>query len=139
MSPSKKEKKDPKKERWFFKINTSLVGLLIKLLLLCWKNNSYLETTIFIWTNLLFIFPKIYGWRVCNSLRVASNDESVLKEKQLVPISRFDTSYKRVMIVCNIISSTFFLPMGGLVVSLFFSLHHHNCFVYSEYWQNKNM
>ena len=60
----RKEKKDPKKERWFFKINTSLVGLLIKLLLLCWKNNSYLETTIFIWTNLLFIFPKIYGWRL---------------------------------------------------------------------------
>ena len=57
MSPSKKEKKDPKKERWFFKINTSLVGLLIKLLLLCWKNNSYLETTIFI-EQTFFLFSQ---------------------------------------------------------------------------------
>ena len=120
MSPSKKEKKDPKKERWFFKINTSLVGLLIKLLLLCVERITATSRRQFSFeTNLLFIFPKIYGWCVCNSLRVTSNDESVLKEKQLVPISRFDTSYKRVMIVCNIISSTFFLPMGGLV-SLFF-------------------
>ena len=38
--------------------------------------------------------------------------------KQLVPISRFDTSYKRVMIVCNIISSTFF-PSGRSILVFF--------------------
>ena len=120
MSPSKKEKKRPQKRKMVFQDKYESSGTFDQIAFtVCWKNNSYLETTIFIWTNLLFIFPKIYGWRVCNSLRVASNDKSVLKEKQLVPISRFDTSYKRVMIVCNIISSTFFLPMGGLV-SLFF-------------------
>ena len=120
MSPSKKEKKRPQKRKMVFQDKYESSGTFDQIAFtVCWKNNSYLETTIFIWTNLLFIFPKIYGWRVCNSLRITSNDESVLKEKQLVPISRFDTSYKRVMIVCNIISSTFFLPMGGLV-SLFF-------------------